>query len=116
MIGNGIGFILHENGYSCSNQVFMDVDKERVEINGEKKSKQIIKLNFNCIFDGVGNLAVDLPVYCLYKDEEKGEQKAFTGIVSRMIKDKVTVLIQTTSEKQQEIKQKIKSWQHKQMS
>lgn len=117
MIGNGIGFILHENGYSCSNQVDMSDEIERVDDGGQKKSKHTIKLKFNCIFDGVGKLAENLVVYCLYKDDEKGVQKAFAGEVTKVNDKFVIITTRATSDNRiEEIKQKIKSWQHKQTS
>lgn len=109
----GIGFILHDTGWSCSNTVDFDVEYDRILEDGQKKSKHTSKLKFNCIFDGHGDLNLNLPVYCIFKDADKGDEKAFAGLVTRIQPGKVEVTIKVKSDKLIEIKQKIQSWQHK---
>ena len=110
MIGTGVGFILHDVGWSCSNQVAWDVEMDLMVVEGKKISKRTQKLKFNCTFDGVGNLTEGISVYCLYKDDEKGEEVAFSGTISAITKTVVFVTVQPNKDKLTEIKNKIHSW------
>lgn len=107
----GIGFILHDTGWSCSNEVDFDTEYDRIIVEGEKKSKHTYKLKFSSIFDGIGVLALDSPVYCIFKGKE---DQAFTGIITRIKDGGVHVTVKTKSDKLSEIKHKIQSWQHNQ--
>lgn len=109
----GIGFLIHEKGWSCSNDVAFETEYDRIIVEGEKKSKHTYKLKFNCIFDGSGELVLDTPVYCIFKDNDKGDQQAFTGLVTKINEAEVQVTVKTKSDKLGEIKHKIQSWQHK---
>ncbi|MFA6087488.1 hypothetical protein [Mucilaginibacter sp.] len=108
----GLGFILHDNGWSCSNEVDFETEYDRIIVDGEKKSKHTYKLKFNSIFDGIGVLALNSPVYCIFKGKE---QQAFTGMISQIKDGKVHITVKTKSDKLTEIKNKIQSW-HKQLT
>lgn len=102
---SGKGFIVHEHGWACSNDVMLDVQNELPEDGDIKKMKNISILKFNAIFEGQGELAVNQIVYCLFKTD--GDDNAFRGVISD-INNRVTVRIEQRSTKKDSIIQKIK--------
>lgn len=105
-MNTGIGFILHNDGFACSNNVNFDVERDIIEDGEEKISKATETLKYYAIFEGVGALSIGQNVMCLFKSESK--KYAFNGKIRIMNGDLTVVDLITKSERIQEIISKIK--------
>lgn len=105
----GIGFIVWDEGYACSDDVIFDVEQDPTLMpDGKKKLVETNTLKFNHIFEGVSKIVKGEKVFCLFKT---GDIKyAFTGEVRGKSGSLTVVNLFTTSERINEIIAKIKSF------
>lgn len=106
-MNSGIGFIIHENGWACSDDVLFDVESDPVP--GADNKINLVKTNtlkFSAIFDGVGKVVKGLKVFCLFKSGDR--KTAFTGQVRGKSGDLTVVELFAKSERINELISKIK--------
>lgn len=107
MYTNGIGFIVGDTGWACSDEAFIDIESDPVSENGKIKliKTETIKL-FN-IFEVGSKIVKGLKVFCLLKSQDK--KYAFTGIIRGKAGNITIVDLTAKSEYLNEIIAKIKS-------
>lgn len=103
----GIGFIVWDEGFACSDDVVFDVEKDPVTgLDGKIILVETKTIKLNHIFEGVSKIIRGLQVFCLFKS---GDTKyAFTGIVRGKSGNLTIVDVYATSERINEIISKIK--------
>lgn len=104
----GSAFILHKNGWSCSNDVTFEVEKDIIEVEGQKVSKQTNTLKLKGIFNGVGSLSEGDNVECVFKIEDSIKKQGFVGTVKAITKKTISILLKAKTDNTQEILNKIK--------
>lgn len=111
MNGQGIGFIVWNGGWGCSDDVIFDIERDPVPgPDGKKNIVESKTLKFNHIFEGQSNIVKGLKVDCLFKAEDK--KYAFTGEVRGKSGDLTIVDLIAKSERINEIIAKIKGGKH----
>ncbi len=100
----GSAFIVHQNGWSCSNEVLIDVETD-IE-NGQSRKTSFLKLKG--VFDGKGQLEKDIFVECLFKKEDDGSLQGFAGRITGIVPTKTVIQILGKINKTEEILSKIK--------
>lgn len=107
MNNNGIGFIVWDNGWACSDDVLFDVERDPVQgPDGKKNIVETKTLKYNHIFEGQSNIVKGLKVFCLFKADNK--KYAFTGEVRGKSGDLTIIDLIAKSERINEIIAKIK--------
>lgn len=104
----GSAFIVHEKGWSCSNDVTFEVEKDIIEVEGKKASKQTNTLKVKGIFNGAGILSIDDKVQCVFKIDDTFKKQGFLGTVNAITEKTTTILLLTKTDKTKEILNKIK--------
>lgn len=108
MDNTGIGFIVWDDGWACSDDVIFDVERDpEPDADGKIKLAETNTLKFNFIFEGANTVVKGLKVLCLFKTAER--QVGFTGTVRGKSGDLTIVDLHTKSERINEIISKIKS-------
>jgi hypothetical protein len=103
----GIGVIVHSTGFSVSNEVIFDADKQLVMIDNKKHVRDILTLKYFTIFDCEGTVLAGQEVECLFRSED-GDKSAFVGVVKN-INGTITVIQELKkSERYNQILNKIK--------
>lgn len=108
MNNTGIGFIVCDNGFACSDEVVFDIETDPVP--GENGKINLVKTNtlkFLNIFEQGEKIVKDLKVYCLFKTPERKD--CFTGAIRGKAGNLTIVDIHTKSQRINEIIAKIKS-------
>jgi|ERR1700744_53300 len=103
----GICAVVHDGGWSVSNECVFDADKHLVVEGENKYSKQIFTIKLNSKFDGKGQLFEGDKVECLFKSED-GKKYAFIGVVKSIGKQQTVIHELLKSERYNEILKKIK--------
>lgn len=104
MENEGIGFLVFENGFACSDNVVFDVEHD---FDTEKKLTKTTILRFYSIFECVGKVVKDTQVYCLFKAGDK--KHGFTGQIRGKSGDLTIIDIFSKTDRINEIIAKIKS-------
>lgn len=105
----GSCFLVTQEGWACSNDVFMDVEKDLVRTpEGVMVSKQTNTLKINGIFNGLGTAKLDMPVECLFMVDETDAIHGFNGRITAQGGDLTVVTILTKNDHIKEILTKIK--------
>lgn len=104
MEGKGIGFIVWDGGWACSDDVIFDIERDPDPSKNNLITTNTLKYNF--IFEGAGEITKDLEVFCLFKSE--GKKYGFTGIIRGKAGDLTVVNITAKSDYIQEIISKIR--------
>lgn len=108
MNNTGIGFIVWDDGWACSDDVMFDVEKDPVPgDNGKIILVETNTLKFNFIFEGRNKVTKDLKVLCLFKTPER--KVGFRGVVRGKSGNLTIVNLHTKIENINEIIAKIKS-------
>lgn len=109
MDNTGIGFIVWDEGWACSDDVVFDIEKDPVP--GENHKINLVEtktLKYLSIFEQESKITSGLKVLCLFKS---GENKyAFNGTVRGKSGDLTVIDLHTKSERIIEIIAKIKSF------
>lgn len=104
----GSCFIVHPGGWACSNEVFLDVEKDIVRsAEGVMVSKQTNTLKINGIFNARGQVSVDMPVECVFKVDETEALHGFNGRITAQGGDLTVLTILSKNERAKEILTKI---------
>ncbi len=107
-MNNGIGFIVWDEGYACSDDAFIDVETDPVpDAEGKINLTKTETLKFNFIFEVSSKIVKGLKVFCLLKADNK--KYGFTGIVRGKAGNLTIVDLTGTSIYINEIIAKIKS-------
>lgn len=108
MNNSGIGFIVWDEGFACSDDVIFDLEKDPIkDVNGKIIFVETKTLKLNFIFEVASTVVKGLKVLCLFKS---GENKfAFTGEIRGKSGALTIVDLHTKSERISEIISKIKS-------
>jgi hypothetical protein len=108
-MNNGIGFIVWDEGFACSDEVVFDIERDPViDPEGKKNITETKTLKYISIFEGAGLIVKGLKVRCLFKSGEK--KYAFTGEVRGKSGNLTIIDINTKSDRINEIIEKIKSF------
>jgi hypothetical protein len=105
----GSAFISHKNGWSCSNAVTFDVERD-IEPDGKggKVSIHTNTLKIKGLYNGKGQLERDDLVDCVFKLDDKKILQGFTGKVTGKTPTFMVIKLLTKTERVQEILKKIK--------
>lgn len=106
---SGIGFIVWDKGFACSDDVIFDVERDPVRsAEGEIKLVENKTLKYNSIFEGAGKIVKGEKVFCLFKS---GDIKSgFVGTIRGKSGELTIVDLIGKSEYINEIISKIKSF------
>lgn len=96
----GQTFISYEGGWACSNDCYLDVEKD-INISA-KSSVTTMVLKVNGIFIGKGAITKDLSVNLIFKNE-KDELIGFNGYIRSIIETKLSIVLVTKHNKVQEL-------------
>lgn len=109
MQNTGIGFIVCDGGFACSDDTVFDVERDPVCLpDGKKSFKETTTLKLNFIFEWQLKIQPGMNVLCLFK---AGDQKyAFNGQVRGKSGNLTVIDLSTRSERINEIIAKIKSF------
>jgi hypothetical protein len=106
---NGIGFIVWDKGFACSDDVIFDVESDPVrDDSGKINIVRTNTLKFNFIFEVEDKIVKGLKVFCLFKSGDK--KSAFVGEVRGKSGDLTIINLLGKSEYINEIISKIKSF------
>lgn len=94
-------FILHKNGWACSNEAQYDVEKDFED----NVIKTTYTLKVKGLFNGKGEIIKDISLSLIFRNE-KGEKIAFSGNL-RSVTDKKTTFVLTGRDKNIEVINKI---------
>jgi len=107
MNGQGIGFIVWDEGWACSDNVIFDIERDPVPgPDGKKNIVESKTLKLNHIFEGQSHIVKGLKVDCLFKSDNK--KYAFTGEVRGKSGNLTIVDLIAKSERINEIIAKLK--------
>jgi hypothetical protein len=101
----GSAFVVHDNGWCCSNDVHMDIETDVSDVDGQKIGRQTNTLKLNSIFNGIGTLQNDMKVEAVMLADDK--KYGFVGRV-RQVEALTVIQITGTINNTQEIIKKIK--------
>ncbi len=108
-MNNGIGFIVWDEGYACSDDAFIDVETDPVpDAEGKINLTKTETIKLNHIFECVSKVVKGTKVFCLLKADNK--KYGFTGIVRGKAGDLTIIDLTGTSIYINEIIAKIKSF------
>lgn len=109
MDNKGIGFIVWDKGFACSNDVIFDVEKDPVRgANGKINLIENKTLKFLSIFEGQGVITKGEKVFCLFKSDNI--KSGFVGVIRGKSGDLTVIDLSGKSEYISEIILKIKSF------
>lgn len=77
----GHAFIVHETGWACSNEVWIDIESDMTDINGMPHLVQTKTIKANGLFNGVGEVKPDDQVQCVMITDGDTKQYGFLGRV-----------------------------------
>lgn len=104
----GIGFIVWDTGYACSDDVIFELERDPVPgPDGKKNLVETKTLKLNFIFEVADSVRKGLKVFCLFKSGDK--KYAFTGEVRGKSGSLTIIDLLGTSEYTNQIISKIKS-------
>lgn len=93
-------FISYEDGWSCSNNCYLDVEKD-LDISA-KTSITTMVLKVKGIFIGRGQIIKDKNVSLVFKNE-KDELIGFNGYIRSIIENKLSIVLTSRHNKVQEL-------------
>lgn len=76
----GICAVVYDNGLAVSNDCVFDADKYLVGEGENRRTKQVLTIKMNSVFDIQGMLIEGEKVECIFKSEE-GKKNAFVGFI-----------------------------------
>lgn len=109
MNNTGIGFIVWDTGWACSDDVVFDLERDPVRgVDGKINLVENKTLKYLSIFEGRGNIVKGEKVFCLFKSGDN--KSAFVGNVRGKSGDLTIIDLVGKSEYINEIISKIKSF------
>lgn len=105
----GSVFITYQNGWSCSNDCYLDIEKD-LDLKA-KTSVTTMVLKVKGIFIGKGEIIKDNIVSLVFRNENN-ENLGFNGYIRMITEDKVNIVLTTKHNKSQELLNKIKEEIH----
>jgi hypothetical protein len=104
----GSVFISAPTGWACSNEMFWIIDREIIEREGKKVSKHTNFLKIKALFLHNIEISKGLFVDLVVKLDDSDNIQGFTGVITGQTKETTAIQILTTTERTQEILNKIK--------
>lgn len=101
----GAVLITHQTGWAVSNDVVMDIERDRIEHEGKPAMKHTSVLKVKGLF---GSLEVGSDVNCTFKRDDNGNIQSFIGTVSAKSPTTYAIRLTAKTERTQEILNKIK--------
>lgn len=80
----GHAFIVHTQGWGCSNSVVLDKETDIVDMpDGTRVGRQQTTLKFTSLFDGIGEVHPDMQVECVMISDDDTKQYGYLGRVKQ---------------------------------
>jgi hypothetical protein len=101
-------FISAKKGWACSNEMLWVVDREIIEREGQKVSKHTDIFKIKALFLHGIELSKNLFVDLIVKLDDNDKIQGFTGVVIGQTNETLAIMKLTTTERTEEILNKIK--------